>query len=129
MASINARDPTLFSAAAQCHPAFMDSCDASTVRIPMCVLASGDEDAADVSKYSQCLKKEKHIETFGDMVHGWMSARADLENERKKSEYERGYRTLLEFFGKYLYGKGERTVEEIYAHSTDPLEFCDGDCD
>lgn len=32
----------------------------------------------------------------------WMAARADLEDERVKSEYERGYKTLIEFFGKHL---------------------------
>jgi hypothetical protein len=31
-----------------------------------------------------------------------MAARSDLGNERVKSEYERGYKTLVEFFGKYV---------------------------
>jgi len=31
-----------------------------------------------------------------------MAARADLSDERVKSEYIRGYKTLLEFFAKYL---------------------------
>jgi hypothetical protein len=32
----------------------------------------------------------------------WMAARANLDDERVKVEYERGYKTLLEFFAKYL---------------------------
>jgi dienelactone hydrolase len=113
MSSINARDPTLFTAAAQCHPAFLDPCDATSIRIPMCVLASGDEDTADMKGYDEKLKGEKHVETFSDMVHGWMSAKGDLEDERKKSEYERGYSILLDFFAKHLHGKAERKMEDI----------------
>ncbi len=33
---------------------------------------------------------------------GRMAARSDLEDSRVKEEYERGYKTLLEFFAKYL---------------------------
>jgi len=123
MASINARDPTLFTAAAQVHPAIMDPCDASSVRIPMCILASGDEDLVDIQKYGTCLKGEHRIETFENMVHGWMSARGDLEDEVKRDGYERGYQILLEFFAKYLYGKGERTMAEIYPNPNAPLTY------
>lgn len=124
MVAINARDPTLFTAAAQCHPASLDPCDAATVSIPMCILASGDEDQVDVQRYASVLTGEKHIETFGDMPHGWMSAKGDLDNERNKSEYERGYQILIEFFSRYLYGKGERRPEEII--STRPFAIgCD----
>jgi hypothetical protein len=35
-------------------------------------------------------------------MNRWMAARSDLGNERVKSEYERGYKTLVEFFGKYV---------------------------
>lgn len=73
-------------------------------------------------KFEEALKVEKHVETFGDHVHGWMAARcvillsicvfafgffglsgwgrrrltgillarADLEYERVRGEYERG---------------------------------------
>jgi len=30
-----------------------------------------------------------------------MAARGDLSNERSKDEYVRGYKTVLEFFGKH----------------------------
>jgi len=66
------------------------------------MLASKDEPAEDVKKFEANLKGEKHVEIFGDQIHGWMAARADLEDKRVVSEYERGYKTLLEFFGKHL---------------------------
>ena len=76
--------------------------DAKGIKIPICMLASGDENPEDVAAFEKALTGEKHVETFGDQVHGWMGARADLKNERCKSEYERGYKTLLEFYHKYL---------------------------
>lgn len=40
----------------------------------------------------------QHVETFSDQIHGWMGARADLDDARVKEEYERGYKTVLSFF-------------------------------
>jgi dienelactone hydrolase len=80
----------------------VDPSDAINIKIPLCLLASGDEPAEDIKKFEANLPGEKHVETFGDQIHGWMAARSDLENERVKSEYERGYKTLLDFFAKYL---------------------------
>jgi len=95
-------DSTPFKAAAECHPAMVDPSDAINIKIPLCLLASGDEPAEDIKKFEANLPGEKHVETFDDQIHGWMAARSDLENERVKSEYERGYKTLLDFFAKYL---------------------------
>ena len=80
----------------------VDPSEAEGIKIPLCMLASKDEPKEDVEKFEKNLKGEKHVEIFGDQIHGWMAARADLEDERVKSEYERGYKTLLEFFAKHL---------------------------
>jgi len=80
----------------------IDAADAAAVTIPVCMLASEDEKAEEVAAWDAALKVEKHVETFGDQIHGFMSARADLKDEKVKKEYERGYRIFLEFFGKYL---------------------------
>ena len=80
----------------------VDPSEAVDIKIPLCMLASKDEPAEDVKKFEANLKGEKHVEIFGDQIHGWMAARADLEDKRVVSEYERGYKTLLEFFGKHL---------------------------
>jgi len=93
---------TPFKAAAECHPAMVDPSEAEGIKIPLALLASKDEPKEDVEKFEKNLKGEKHVEIFGDQIHGWMAARADLDDSRVKEEYERGYKTLLEFFAKYL---------------------------
>lgn len=73
-----------------------------TTRLLVCLLASKDEDAEEVKKYEAKLTGPKHVETFGDQIHGWMAARSDLENPRVKEEYARGYDTVLKFLSKNL---------------------------
>jgi dienelactone hydrolase len=75
--------------------------EASSVSIPMVLLASGDEPAEDVAGFETALQAagvKNHVETFGDMIHGWMAARADLEDPNVVKEYERGYKIVLDFF-------------------------------
>lgn len=93
-------DSNPFSAAAQIHPAMVDPKEAEGVKVPMALLASKEEPADVIKKFEENLKEPKHVETFSDQVHGFMAARADLSDSRVKEEYARGYRTLLEFFGK-----------------------------
>ncbi|RAL66000.1 hypothetical protein DID88_005661 [Monilinia fructigena] len=91
-----------FVVAAESHPAMVDSKDALNIKIPLILIASKDEDAEEVKKFEANLTGEKHVETFGDQIHGFMAARSNLEDERVKSEYERGYKTLIDFFGKHF---------------------------
>jgi len=98
IASLVAGQQTKFSAAVQCHPAMVDPADAEKVQIPMCVLASKDEPAEDIKKYDANLKVIKHVETYSTQIHGWMAARADLDDNAVLKEYERGYKTALTFF-------------------------------
>lgn len=76
----------------------VDPNDAEGVTVPTMLLASKDEPVDDVKKFEERLRVPKHVETFGDQIHGWMAARADLEDARVKEEYERGYKTVLKFF-------------------------------
>lgn len=89
-----------FSIAAECHPAMVEPKDAEGIKVPLIMLASKEEDPDKVKQFENNLKQPKHVEIFGDQVHGWMAARADLSNPRVKEEYTRGYKTILEFFGK-----------------------------
>ncbi|KAL1853135.1 hypothetical protein VTK73DRAFT_9080 [Phialemonium thermophilum] len=89
-----------FSAAAQIHPAMVDPKDAEGVSIPMALLASKEEPTDKVAEFEKNLKGPRHVETFSDQIHGWMAARSNLADERVRQEYTRGYKTLLEFFGK-----------------------------
>jgi len=61
---------TKFKVGAIAHPAMLDAKDAENVQVPLAVLASKDEDASDVKKFEEALKVEKHVETFGDQIHG-----------------------------------------------------------
>lgn len=101
----------------------VDPNDAKGITVPLIMLASQDEDKEAVKGFEANLNVPKHVETFDDQVHGWLAARyvpdfpnnvecvqnctdsynrGDLENERVKKEYERGYATLLDFFHKHL---------------------------
>lgn len=80
----------------------VDPADAEGLTVPFALLASKDEDVTAVKQFEEGLKVPHHVETFADQIHGWMAARSDLTNDRVKEEYERGYKTLLEFFGKQL---------------------------
>ena len=91
-----------FSAAAEAHPAMVDPNDAPNIAVPLCLLASKDEDAEAVKAFEKALKVPSQVHTFDDQVHGFMAARGDLTDEKVRAEYERGYQTLLDFFQKYL---------------------------
>jgi len=100
--SITAGPNSPWKAAVQSSPAMVDPEDAAKVTIPMMMLASEEEPVEDVAKYEKALTVEKHFETFEEMVHGFMTARGNLEEEKGKVAYERGYKLVLEFFAKYL---------------------------
>ncbi|KAH8601365.1 dienelactone hydrolase family protein-like protein [Bisporella sp. PMI_857] len=100
--SLTSGSGTPFTAAAEAHPAMVNPSDAEDIKIPLALLASKDEPAEDVKKFEANLTGPKHVEIFEDQIHGWLAARSDLENPRVKEEYERGYKTLLTFFGKHL---------------------------
>lgn len=74
--------------------------DAEGIKVPLVMLASKEEPDGKVKQFEANLKGPKHVETFKDQIHGWMAARADLSDNRVKEEYTRGYKTVLDFFGK-----------------------------
>ncbi|KAK4232440.1 dienelactone hydrolase protein [Podospora fimiseda] len=78
----------------------VDPADAEGISVPFILLASEEEAADTVKAFESNLKVQHHVETFGDQVHGFMAARADLSSARVKDEYTRGYKTVLEFFAK-----------------------------
>ncbi|KAI1458316.1 putative hydrolase [Annulohypoxylon moriforme] len=103
MASILSGDEEpLFKAAIQTSPAMIDPTDGAKVKIPTMMLASEEESVEDVKRYEENLKVPKHVEVFKDQLHGFMSARADLRDDKAKHEYERGYRLALKFFHSHL---------------------------
>ncbi|KFY25534.1 hypothetical protein V491_01711 [Pseudogymnoascus sp. VKM F-3775] len=100
--TLTSTEGTPWKAAAQVHPAMLNPDDATNVIVPFLSIASKDESTKDHAEFADNLKVEKRIETFHDQIHGFMTARADLETQRNREEYERGYKILLEFFAVYL---------------------------
>jgi hypothetical protein len=49
--------------------------DAPHITIPIVMLASQDEDVAEVEAFESSLKVKNHVEFYADQVHGWMGAR------------------------------------------------------
>ncbi len=90
-----------FAIGAECHPAMVDPAEAAGIKVPLVLLASKEEPHDKVAQFEAKLAGPKHVETFKDQIHGWMAARADLKDERVKEEYGRGYKTVLDFFGKH----------------------------
>ncbi|KAJ5557273.1 hypothetical protein N7494_001188 [Penicillium frequentans] len=105
-----AGDNKVFKCAAQCHPAMVDPNDAKTIKVPFAMLASKDEPQSDVDAFKANLVVPNHVETFSTQIHGWMAARSDLEDPEVKSEYERGYKTLLQFFGQHARRRSQSEV-------------------
>ncbi|KAF2257106.1 alpha/beta-hydrolase [Trematosphaeria pertusa] len=100
--NLSSMEGTPFKAAASCHPAMVAGDDAPGVTIPFAMLPSKDESKEDVEKWQQGIKVPHLVEWFPDQVHGWMAARGDLEDEKVKKEYERGYKIVLDFFHKHM---------------------------
>ncbi|KAE9381841.1 dienelactone hydrolase [Stipitochalara longipes BDJ] len=96
---------TPFTASGQVHPGKLEAADAEKLTIPHIVLASNGEPEDVVKQYHDLLVgegKPSVVETYGTMHHGWMGARAKLEEEANLKEYTRGYNQLAAFFGKNL---------------------------
>ncbi|KAJ5727042.1 hypothetical protein N7493_006069 [Penicillium malachiteum] len=72
--------------------------------IPHIVLASKDEPADVVKGYAETISTGKggYVETYSDMWHGWVGARANLKQEESRAEYTRGYNKLGDFFAENL---------------------------
>ena len=47
----------------------MTAGDGAKITVPICILASKDEDAAVIETFKKELKVENHVETFSDQVH------------------------------------------------------------
>lgn len=83
----------------------LDAKDGEALTIPHILLASPGEPAEVVAKYKEILSqpgKVGQVETYEDMFHGWMGARAKLNDENNARQYERGYKQVAEFLAKYI---------------------------
>jgi dienelactone hydrolase len=90
-----------FAVAVACHPAMVDPSGADKIGVPYALVASMEEAPETIKDFESRLKVPHRVETFGDQVHGFMAARADLSDPHVKAEYARGYQIVLEFLGKH----------------------------
>ncbi|KUM60432.1 hypothetical protein ACN42_g6691 [Penicillium freii] len=90
LAALASADQTPFVASGQTHPALMDVADAKRMTIPHICLVSPDEPADILEPYKEALPDHSELELYGTMFHGWMGARANLEDEKNLLEFTRG---------------------------------------
>jgi dienelactone hydrolase len=98
------KDPKAFKVSGQAHPGMFVAEDAKSMKSfgqPHICLASENESADTVKEYKEILGDDGYVEQY-DMFHGWMGARANLEDEKNRAEFERGYDKVGEFFAKHL---------------------------
>jgi dienelactone hydrolase len=69
IAVLASMEGTEFHAAVQVHPSGLDAADAPKVTVPMCMLASRDEDAAVVKAFDEALRVRKFVDTYADAPH------------------------------------------------------------
>jgi hypothetical protein len=70
-----------------------DGADAKNAVIPHVVLTSNEESTAVSAEYKAVFDKStlgSYVDTYATMHHGWMAARANLDDAENKKEYERG---------------------------------------
>ncbi|EPX72452.1 dienelactone hydrolase [Schizosaccharomyces octosporus yFS286] len=85
------------------HPSFPDPADAKNVHVPVLFLSSKDEDANIINAWEEEFKKDpaykqSSFQTYHDMHHGFMAARADLSNDNNRKCFFEGYEKMNTFF-------------------------------
>lgn len=97
---LDSRSP--FAACAQLHPGFPPKEIAETVERPILALCSKDEPENTYAHFKPHVKSEFKAIHFDEMVHGWMSARADLYKVDVQKQFQQGYGLVAEFFNQRL---------------------------
>jgi len=90
------------SAIAGCHPSMSAPEDADKINVPLCLIPTSGEDMEVMDKIYSAVEKKlpgKNVfDNYQDQVHGFMAARADLDDEKVKAAYTKAYHTLAKFF-------------------------------
>lgn len=101
---------TPFKASIQIHPAMVDPENAKAVTIPHMIIASKDEPPEAIAASEENLKNssieavktKSVVVTYSKMIHGFMAARANLSDPENASEYERGYKQIVDYLQENL---------------------------
>ncbi|KAL4959635.1 uncharacterized protein BDV14DRAFT_212232 [Aspergillus stella-maris] len=113
LAALASGSDSCFAVSAQAHPSayvadalfpssLLDLADAKAITIPHICLSSSDEPADVLEEYEQEVQTESEFELYDTMFHGWMGARANLEDEDNAKEFQRGYKQISSFFNNRL---------------------------
>lgn len=93
----------IFDAVAALHPAMLSADDANNLAVPLGLFISKDEPKEEYDNMIQRLSNKPFADQiayklYPNMFHGWAAARADLENDENKKEFEDVYSRLKDFF-------------------------------
>ncbi|KAL3472489.1 dienelactone hydrolase [Aspergillus californicus] len=102
LAALASGSDSRFTVSAQAHPSLLDVADAKAVTIPHICLSSSDEPADVLEQYEKEIQTASEFELYPTMFHGWMGARANLEDEHNAKEFQRGYKQISSFFNSRL---------------------------
>ena len=91
-----------FSACVQLHAGWPGKEIAESVIVPILALNSKDEPETQYAHFKPHLKVEARFEHFPTMLHGWMSARGDLQKSEVLKAFQKGYDMLVEWFDRFL---------------------------
>lgn len=69
IAVLTSMEGSKFDVAVQVHPSGLDAGDAPKVTVPMCMLASQDEDAGVVKAFDEALSVKKFTDTYANAPH------------------------------------------------------------
>ncbi|KAF8540085.1 hypothetical protein BDD12DRAFT_917176 [Trichophaea hybrida] len=100
---------TEFVASAQIHPAMLDPEDGGRIVVPHFCLATRDEDKDVVEAFKARVQGKEGVVGEKSLVmrwegtfHGFMAARADLEDKENLEYYEKGYKKLVHWLKEVL---------------------------
>jgi len=98
---------TPLDAVAMVHPAMLSADDAEKLTIPLAMYITKDESVTEYNRINDIIAKKPFAskndsKNYENMFHGFAAARANLENEDNKKEFEDVYGKLVAFFSNNL---------------------------
>ncbi|KAJ6501683.1 Alpha/Beta hydrolase protein [Mycena vitilis] len=98
---------TPFESVSIIHPAMLSVADVDELTVPLGIYISKDEPVDEYIKIVEAIAKKPFAtkndnKYYSNMFHGWAAARADLNVQANKEEFEDLYTRLASFFAKTL---------------------------
>ena len=91
---------------ARAESSFLDESDPESISVPLCLLPSQGEDMEKINAIMAGVEKKNpgknFMKRFGDQVHGWTAARADLSDPHQAEGFREAYQIYANFFEQHL---------------------------